>query len=294
MDVDAGRVVAFRLAAQNLSTRAAAPDAALRGWAVQDSPPGAAAAALVARTDAVDVGWVDARVQEDRSVVALYNARTATAVVPGDEAAAYGTALIPDDDVGLRAIVGSAVPDRREGFAAPVARAIDAVSDALDGVVLSRDDLHEELRPRLPIELLPWCPGCGSHHARRGLLVMAALHGRLCLAGRAGRQPAFARTDQWRGWDAPPREEAGAELVRRYLAGYAPSTPAHFAEWAGLRTAHARALWKLVEDELAPVRVDGGTRAWALERDLPRLRDPAPPDGVRLLAAGDPLLLARD
>jgi hypothetical protein len=294
MDVDAGRAVAFRLGAQHVSERVAAPDAALRGWAVQDSPPGAATAAVLARTDDIQVGWVDAGLHEHRSLVALYNARTATAVLPGDEAAAYGTALIPDDDAGLRAIVGPALRDRREGFAAPVALAVEAVSDALDGTVLSRDALHEELRQRLPIELLPWCPGCQSHHARRGLLVMAALHGRLCLAGRAGRQPAFARTDQWRGWDVPPRTEAGADLVRRYLAGYAPSTPAHFAQWAGLGTAHARALWGLVEDELAPVRVDGGTRAWALERDLPRLRDPAPPDGVRLLAAGDPLLLARD
>src|SRR3954454_2509201 len=140
MDVDARRVVAFRLAAQGVSARAAAPDAALRGWAVQDSPPGAATAALIARTDAVEVGWVDAGLREDRSLVALYNARTATAVLPGDEAAAYGTALIPDDDAGLRAIVGPALPDRRDGLAAPVALAVDAVSDALDGTVLSRDE----------------------------------------------------------------------------------------------------------------------------------------------------------
>ena len=220
MDVDLGRALAFRLAAQHVSERAAAPDVALRGWAVQDSPPGAAAAAVVNRTGAVEPGWLDAGLHADRSLVALYNARTATAVLPGDEVAAYGTAMLPDDDAGLRAIAGSAVPERREGFEEPVALAVDAVADALDGVVRSRDDLHEELRRRLPRELLPWCAGCRSHHARRGLLVMASLHGRLCLAGRAGRQPAFARTDQWHGWDPPPRAEAGAELVRRYLSGY--------------------------------------------------------------------------
>jgi len=294
MDVAPADALAFRLAAQHVSERAATADAALRGWAVQDSPPGAAAAAVVNRTDAVEVGWVEAELQEERSLVALYNARTATAVLPGDEAAAYGTAMLPDDDAGLRAIVGPSLRERREGFAAPVALAVDAVADALDGVVLSRDDLHEALRQRLPMELLPWCPGCQSHHAKRGLLVMASLHGRLCLAGRSGRQPAFARTDQWRGWDPPSREAAGAELVRRYLAGYAPSTPAHFTQWAGLGTAHGRALWGLVEDELAPVRLDGGRRAWALERDVDRLRDPPPAAGVRLLAPGDPLLLARD
>jgi hypothetical protein len=160
--------------------------------------------------------------------------------------------------------------------------------------VLSRDDLHEALRRRLPAELLPWCNGCRSHHARRGLLVMASLRGRLCLAGRAGRQPAFARTDQRIAWDPPAREQAGAELVRRYLTALGPSTPGHFAQWAGLGTAHARELWALVEEELAGVRVDGRGRAWLLERDLPRLADPPPARGVRLLAPGDPLLLGRD
>jgi winged helix DNA-binding protein len=168
MDVDSRRVLAFRLAGQGLAAPAGDP---LRGWAVQDSPPGAAAAAL---------------------------------------------------------------PEREEGFAEPAALAVEAVADALDGAVLSRDDLHEQLRRRLPIELLPWCPGCKTHHARRGLLVMAALRGRLCVAGRAGRQPAFARTDQWTGWEPPARAAAGAELVRRYPSGYGPSTPADLAQWAGL------------------------------------------------------------
>jgi hypothetical protein len=244
----------------------------LRSWAVQDSPPGAATAALLARCADVPVGWLDRAVYEDRTVVALYNARTATAVLPADEVATYGTAFLPDDDAGLKAIVGPALPEHAEGFAEPVALAVDAVADALDGVTLSRDDLHEALRQRLPGPLLPWCPGCESHHARRGLLVMAALNGRLCVADRAGRQPAFARTDQLVGWDAPPREAAGAELVRRYRRTYGPSNPTHFAEWAGLGKAHARAVWALTDDQPATETLDG----------------------MRLLASGDPLLLGRD
>src|SRR3954465_14751788 len=121
----------------------------LRSWAVQDSPPGAAIAALAARGD-VEVGWLDRALYEQRTVVAMYNPRTATAVVPAEEAAAFGTAFLPDDDAGLKAIVGSALPARDGGFAGPVALAVDAVSDALDGVTLSRDDLHEALRRRLP------------------------------------------------------------------------------------------------------------------------------------------------
>jgi hypothetical protein len=301
MDVDAATVLAFRLAGQDLAQPAADATAALGAWTMQDSPPGTAVAAVLARTvGTVPTGWLDAALFEDRSLVALYNARTATAILPADQVAAYATGMLPgDDDAELKAIVGPALPDVAEGFAEPVALAVAAIADALDGTTLSRDDLHVALRARLPAELLPWCKGCESHHARRGVLVMAALHGRLCLAGRVGRQPAFARTDQWTRWDAPDRATAGAGLVRRYLTAYGPSTRPHFAQWAGLGAAHAAALWTSVAGELTEVRVadgdgDGGAVASVLTRDLAALQDPPPAHGVRLLAPGDPLLLGRD
>ncbi len=259
---------------QGLAVRDSEPIDVLRSWAVQDSPPGAATTALLARCAELPVGWLDRAVYEERTVIAFYNARTATALVPADEVAAFATALKPYDDLGLKAIVANAVPEQDEGYAEPVALAVAAISDALDGVTLSRDALHEQLRQRLPGALLPWCEGCQSHHARRGLLVMAALDGRLCIAARAGRQPAFARTDQLVGWKAPDRETAGAELVRRYRRGYGPSTPTHFAEWAGIGKAHARELWALGGEEPAS--------------------EAAPATGVRLLGPGDPLLLGRD
>src|SRR3954471_6032006 len=86
----------------------------LRSWAVQDSPPGAAVAALVVRAD-VEVGWLERAIYEQRTVVALYNPRTATAIVPADEAAAFATAFLPGDDAGLKAIVDSALPERDAG-----------------------------------------------------------------------------------------------------------------------------------------------------------------------------------
>jgi hypothetical protein len=239
----------------------------LRSWAVQDSPPGAAVAALAARAD-VPVGWLDTALYEARTAVALYNPRTATAIVPAEEAAAFGSAFLPPDDAAYKAIVGTALPERDGDYAEPVALAVEAIGDALDGRTLSRDDLHEALRRRLPADMLPWCEGCRSHHARRGLLVMAGLHGKLCLAGRAGRQPVFARTDQLVGWDPP--EDAAARLVQRYKRQYGTSTPTHFAEWAGIGKAHAKAIWS---DETA---------------------DPERLPGLRVIASGDPLLLTRD
>ncbi len=246
-------LLARRVSAQGLARRESTTIDVLRSWTVQDSPPGAAATAIAARAEEVTLK----EALDDRSAVALYNPRTATAVLPSDEAAVFGTALLP--------------PEEDE----PARLAVEAIAGALDGRTLSRDDLHEELRRRLPEEMLPWCEGCQSHHARRWVLVTAGLHGRLCLAGRAGRQPAFARTDQWIGWDAPPREQAGAELVRRFRAAYPGAGPAELAGWAGIEGRHARELWARAGDE----------------EPAPRTRRAS---GVRLLGAGDPLLLARD
>jgi hypothetical protein len=297
MHAQAAQVLAFRLARQGLAAPAAAPVAGpgdvLRAWTVQDSPPGAAAAAVAVRAPALESRAVDAALEE-RSAVALYNPRTATAVLPAQEAPAFAAALVPSDDDGLRAVLLHAVPGREEDFAAPVDLAVEAIADALDGCCLSRDELHEELRRRLPPELLPWCPGCGSHHARRGLLVMASLRGRLCLAGRAGRQPRFARTDQWIGWTAERPAGARGELVRRYLRAYGPSSPAHLAEWAGIARTQAGDAWRTVEAELERVSVDGAPAGWVLAEDAPALADPPPAPGIRLLAPGDPLLLGRD
>ncbi|MBE2317187.1 winged helix DNA-binding domain-containing protein [Solirubrobacter sp. CPCC 204708] len=237
----------------------------LRTWAVQDSPPGAAITALVARGD-VEVGALDRAIYEERTVVALYNARSATAVVPADEVAAYATAQLPADESEYSQLVRNAVGEQQGG----VELATEAISDALDGRALSRDDLHEQLRQRLPGALLPWCEGCQSHHARRGLLIMAGLRGKLCISGRVGRQPEFARTDQLIRWNAPA--DAGAELVERYRNLYGDSSAADFAEWSGLARPHAKRLWESTDAK------GGGERL----------------DGVRLLGPGDPQLQRRD
>jgi uncharacterized membrane protein YgcG len=346
MEVSPAQALAFRLAAQGLGERAAGPaaaPAALSTWAVQDSPPGAAALALHARADdGLDAGWLDGALLDSRTAVALYNPRTATAILPAAEVGAFTRGLLPPDEAALRFVLGRAVPPEGQGTAPDeaVRLTVAVIEQALDGRALSRDALHQALRDGLPGDLVPWCEGCGSHHARRGLLVAAGLHGRLCIAGRAGRQPAFARTDQWladgatggggasssggggasssggggasggisggsssagEAVKAPTGDvgAAAAEVVRRFLRGYGPSTRQQFAQWAGISPAHARRSWGLVEDELAAVEIAGDDgapmiAAHVLTADVDHLDDPPPVTGVRLLSPGDPLLLARD
>ena len=189
-----------------------------RTWAVQDSPPGAAAAALVARGD-VEVGWLDRAIYEERTVVALYNARSATAVLPADEAAAYGTAQLPVDDDGLKAL--------RRPRGARARRGLRRAGRARVRRDLARLWTGIELQPRRPARAAtPDAPGSApavvrelpSHHARRGLLIVAGLRGRLCISGRAGRQPVFARDGSARrlGRRRPAGGRRRSCVLRRY------------------------------------------------------------------------------
>jgi Winged helix DNA-binding domain len=275
------RVLAYRVAAQGLAARDRTPTQVAASFALQDSPPGAALTALNARSP--DAARLD-QMLEDRELIALPNPRTAIVVLPAEDVATYLTALQPPDERALETVFLRAVPG---DFAAARERAVVAVGEALDGRVLSRDALHEELRGRLPAEMLPWCEPCQSHHARRGVLTVAALAGRLCYAGHEGRQRTFARTDQWTELTQPA--DAEAEFVRRYLRHLGPSTHTDLAAWAGIAPAHAKALLQTVADEL--VEVD---KAFLLATDLEAFESPPPARGVRLLGPGDPLLGARD
>ncbi len=273
------QVLAFRLATQGLNERDRTPAEVAASFALQDSPPGAALTALNARSEAAD------RLEEaleSRELVALPNPRTAVAILPAADVADYLAALRPLDERALKAVILNAAPGDYE-----TARehAVTSIAAALDGRVLSRDALHEELRGLLPGELLPWCPSCETHHARRGLLSVAALDGRLCIAGREGRQNTFARTDQW--IELAPAD--GAELSRRYLHHLGPSTHTDLAAWAGIAPSHAKALMRAIEDELVSVG-----KALLLAADEAIFESPPTPRGTRLLGAGDPLLNARD
>jgi hypothetical protein len=275
------QVLAFRLQAQGLNDRAKTAIDVAASFALQDSPPQAALTALNARSS--EPQRLD-ELLEGRELVAVPNPRTAIAILPAQDVATYLTALQPPDERALKAVLLNAAPGDYE---AAREHAVATIGAALDQRVLSRDALHEELRGRLPPELLPWCPSCKSHHARRGLLSVAALEGRLCIAGREGRQNTFARTDQWIA--LAPAEDARAEFARRYLHHLGPSTHTDLAAWAGIAPSHAKALLRAVEDELVQVG-----KAFLLAADQGLFESPPAPRGTRLLGPGDPLLNARD
>ena len=74
------------------------------------------------------------------------------------------------------------------------------------------------------------------------ILNRSSLEGLTCYAARRGKQFTFALLDEW----APrakrlTREEALAELARRYFTSHGPATLQDFIWWSGLTTADARA-----------------------------------------------------
>jgi hypothetical protein len=79
--------------------------------------------------------------------------------------------------------------------------------------------------------------------------------------------------ESWLGKLQPrPRQEALAELARRYLQAYAPAGPEDLASWSGLKLGEARQAWQLIGGQLVQVEAGGGP-AWLLKSQLAWLEE---------------------
>ncbi|SDS86257.1 DNA glycosylase AlkZ-like family protein [Actinopolymorpha singaporensis] len=86
---------------------------------------------------------------------------------------------------------------------------------------------------------------------------------------------------------------ARAELARRHLHAFGPTTPRTFAWWAGMHPHGARQVWRQLAGELLPVDFEGQP-AWILAEDEHAVRQAGEVRGVRLLPAEDLGLLGAD
>ena len=273
--------MAFRVARHRLARRLG-PDGAQAAAVVglQDTPPGTAALALAARADVAPEALDE--------LVLVPSVRGAPLAVAERDLGLFTAGLEPPDEEAARAVIGNAWKSL-DGITAVEAldRVSEAVYESLRDGPLPRDDFHQALRERLPGELLWWCKGCGSHHVHPSLWRATGIRGVLAIVGREGRSAVFGLPPK-----APPVDDPGAELARRFLRAYGPARPKLLAGWAGLATSHATALWERA-GPLVAVDLDG-TRAWALADDKPALADAAQAAGVRLLPNLDPLNAGRD
>jgi len=116
------------------------------------------------------------------------------------------------------------------------------------------------------------------------LLFLAAVRGIVVRGPMLGKQHAYVLVRDWLGEPRPvDREQALAELARRYLVGHQPASDRDLAKWAGLPLRDSRAGLKSIGSELE--EHEGGLVSLA-KRPVP---EPIP--SPRFLGAFDPVLL---
>ncbi|HEX2717418.1 MAG TPA: winged helix DNA-binding domain-containing protein [Gemmatimonadaceae bacterium] len=102
------------------------------------------------------------------------------------------------------------------------------------------------------------------------LLMLAELDALVCSGPLRGKQFTWALLDE-RVPSAPslPRDEAVAELVRRYFTTRGPATPHDFAWWSGLTTADAKRGLEMLGAAMERVVVDDRAHWFAADSDPP-------------------------
>jgi hypothetical protein len=111
----------------------------------------------------------------------------------------------------------------------------------------------------------------------------------ICFGAHADKQPTFVLLDEW----LPPvkkreRDEALAELARRYFSSHGPATLRDFVWWSGLNVSDARAGLEMASSHLVEQKV-GGTVYWT-SHDTPATRQIS--TGMNLLPSFDEFLVA--
>jgi hypothetical protein len=171
--------------------------------------------------------------------------------------------------------------DRRLGLSADVmTRAAGIFERALgDHGCLTRRELGTHLqRAGLP----------STSMAQAHIAMYAELEGLICSGPRRGKQSTYALVAD-RAPAAPrlQRDEALAELTRRYFRSHGPATIRDFVWWSGLTTADAR---RGLEMNRARSRDLDGLTYWTIGRD-PRSA-PRPKGALHLLPIYDEFLVA--
>jgi len=312
VDVAIDDGIAFRLNAHHLSERLTA-EALLEvtgACGIQNSPPGSALLAMHARLDTMTSELLDRAFTDDKSLLQTWCMRGSPFYVPTADAGVFTTGVLPTTEPARRHfIVGveQSLDKLDLSLDDAVALVDTEIRDVLSGTRMAIDELGAELAGRVAPNLSPGQRDTWSHdgpYAKGQPLGEAVVHfciriltlqGIVCFAPRAGNKAPFMLVDEWLERPLPQvdPETARAELLRRYLRCYGPSTPKDFATWVGVAAGDVDPWWRLLEGHMVPVEFNG-RRTWLLAEDLDAVRSPPPPHGLRLLPPRDPYLQTRD
>lgn len=309
--VSKGDAIAFRLGAHHLTERLGEGgllDAAGR-CAIQNSPPGSALLALHARVRNITQEQVADAVSEEKSLLQTWCMRGSPFYFPVSDAPVFTTGVLPPAETAMRHFVPG-VEQALDKLGMTLVETVGLTGAEIGGVLSGRrlaiNGLGAEIAARIARRLPkqqrdiweeqgPYAPGQPLGEGVVHFCVrILALQRVVCFAPRAGNTAPFVLVDEWLGYPIPDVDPdlARAELLRRYLRCYGPSTRGGFAAWAGIHAGDTDPWWSLVEDELTQVEF-GGT-SWILTEDLGALRSAPMPKGVRLLPPRDPYTQMRD
>lgn len=270
------QVLAHRVRAQQLDRPlATACDATVLDLGVQDTGPDGGRWALAVRG-----------VQEPPPLVLVWTLRGAPHLYRRADLPSVARAVQPfsDADAGKR-IYDACKPLRAAGLS--VLDALDAVADAMREVVRAptvKGEVSSALTARLGEEHLRDCVPCSARHLHEMPFRLAALRAGLEL--QPGTSPPVLQPMP--GFEAAPQADPRHDVVRGYLHLLGPATTASIAQFLDAPVKDVRARWP---EDAVEVDVDG-TRAWALEPDLPSLQA-GPVATTRLLGPYDLYLQAR-
>jgi hypothetical protein len=145
------------------------------------------------------------------------------------------------------------------------------------------EDLAARLCDLLDGEEMPFGKAGRALGVHPNQLRYAASTGTVLLRWDGARQPLIRTVPPP---DTDPRA-AQAELVRRYVHVFGPTTPDAFTKWAGIPASQGQGMFATLRSSLIPVRTPIGD-AWILAADEAEFRvDAAATAAVRLLPSGD-------
>jgi hypothetical protein len=309
--VSKGEVIAFRLGAHHLTERLGEGrllDAAGR-CGIQNSPPGSALLALHARVRNLTQEQVTDAVAREKSLLQTWCMRGSPFYFPTSDAPVFTTGVLPPTEEAMRHFVPG-LEQSLEKLGMSLIETVELtgaeIGDVLSGRRLAITRLGTEIATRIARRLPkrqrdfwedegPYVPGQSLGEGVVHFCIrILTLQGVVCFAPRTGNTAPFVLVDEWIGYPIPDiaPELARAELLRRYLRCYGPSTRGDFAAWAGIHARDTDPWWSLVEDELTQVGFVG--TSWILTEDLDALRSAPMPKGVRLLPPHDPYTQMRD
>src|SRR5712691_2477387 len=163
-------------------------------------------------------------------------------------------------------------------------RIVRAIREALDGQILTRERLAEEVVRRLGMR------SSVRKHMLSGwgnLLHPAAEEGYLCFGPSKGSKVTFVQPDQWIGrWDEPSGRDAWKTLLRQFFSTYGPATHHDIGHWWGLRPDRAKMLLESIADELEEVEFEGEKR-WVRRADVAQIIEVERVRSVKLLPSWD-------